>query len=96
VVQAWLVLEEAAANSGHPRRPHQTPTEFTEAVLAALEVDADALAVLRRVYQRARFSTHPVTEDDVHTARDALRVVIDTMGRRARLDRANTGSVSPA
>ena len=76
VVLAWLTLEDAAADCGLARRPHQTPTEFTTAVLAGLDVDAAALHRLRLLYQRARFSTHPVTEDDVDAARDALRRLV--------------------
>lgn len=83
VVQAWLMLEAAAAECGLGRQPHQTPTEFTMAVLAGLDVDADALDRLRRVYQRARFSTHPVTDEDVNTARNALRRVVADLGERA-------------
>jgi len=78
VVAAWLLLEEATAGAGLTRRPHQTPTEFTTAVLTGLDVDATALHRLRTLYQRARFSSRPVTEDDVDAARVALdRLVAD-------------------
>ena len=83
VVLAWLMLEQAAADSGLVRQPHQTPTEFTSAVLAQLRVDAGALDRLRRLYQRARFSGHQVTEDDVQAAQDALHRVIDDLGTAA-------------
>src|SRR5690606_24892798 len=33
VIAAWLALESAAAGSGAPRDPVQTPTEFTAALL---------------------------------------------------------------
>lgn len=78
VVEAWLALEDAAADVGARREAHQTPTEFTASVLGRLDVDADALDRLCRVYHRARFSGHPVTEADARTASDALtRVVTD-------------------
>jgi hypothetical protein len=83
VVQAWLMLEGAAAGCGLARQPHQTPSEFTTAVLAGLDVDASALDRLRGLYQRARFSTHPVTEGDVDTARNALRRVVADLGAPA-------------
>ncbi|RKT52532.1 DUF4129 domain-containing protein [Saccharothrix australiensis] len=76
VVSAWLTLEEAAADSGAARAPHETPTEFTGALLARHRVDATATAELRSVYQRARFGVADVTDDDARTARDALRRIV--------------------
>jgi len=81
VVLAWLTLERAAADCGLARQPHQTPTEFTTAVLAELAVDAAALYRLRGRYQRARFSDHPVTEADVRAAQDALRRIVADLDR---------------
>jgi hypothetical protein len=51
VIAAWLELEQVAAGSGHSRRAHQTPTEFTN----ALDVDTEAVDTLRALYQKARF-----------------------------------------
>ena len=84
VVAAWLVLETAAAEAGSARKAHQTPTEFTTAVLAGHAVDRDALDRLRRLYQRARFgTTSRVTEDDVAAAEaDLRRLVGDLAGSR--------------
>jgi Domain of unknown function (DUF4129) len=90
VVLAWLALERAAAESGLARQPHQTPTEFTTAVLAGLNVDGGALDRLRVLYQRARFSTHPVTADDVQAAQEALHRVITGLGVGATV--STTGS----
>ncbi|HEY3263469.1 MAG TPA: DUF4129 domain-containing protein, partial [Pseudonocardiaceae bacterium] len=96
VVLAWLLLEGAAAECGLARRPHQTPTEFTTAVLAGLDVDAGALHRLRRLYQRARFSTHPVTDGDVHAAQQALHRLVADLGVAAAatvpMEPANRGS----
>ena len=73
VQEAWLALEGAAAESGTPRSPDQTPTEFTGAVLAAHDVDATAVGTLRGLYQRARFGRpDTVTEADADTAVAAL------------------------
>lgn len=82
VVQAWLTLERAAADCGLARRAHQTPTEFTTAVLADLQVDGGALDRLRLLYQRARFSVHPVTDAEVSVARDALHRLVADLGAR--------------
>lgn len=83
VVRAWLLLERSCADAGTGRRPHQTPTEFTTDVLTGLRVDPDALGRLRRLYQRARFSSRPVTDDDVAQARTALDRLIADLDRRA-------------
>jgi hypothetical protein len=72
VTAAWIALEDAAADTGHRRHPAQTPTEFTTTVLDATPADPDAVATLLALYQRARFTTHPVTPQDVDAARDCL------------------------
>ncbi|WP_154793105.1 DUF4129 domain-containing protein [Occultella kanbiaonis] len=72
IVAAWLALEDAAARSGVVRAPAQTPTEFTAGVLDRTEADPHATATLLRLYHRARFSTAPVTADDVTTASTCL------------------------
>ncbi|WP_285503924.1 DUF4129 domain-containing protein [Actinokineospora sp. NBRC 105648] len=71
IITAWLTLERAAATLGTPRAAHQTPTEFTEAVLSAHTPDATALKILRTCYHRARFAD-TVTEADTAAATDAL------------------------
>lgn len=80
VQRAWLALEEAAAESGTRRRPEQTSTEFTGALLAEHEVDSTALATLRGLYQRARFGPpDAVGEADAEAAIAALDRVADTL-----------------
>ncbi|MFF2623985.1 DUF4129 domain-containing protein [Oerskovia jenensis] len=72
VTAAWIALEDAAADTGHRRHPAQTPTEFTTTVLDATPADPDAVTTLLKLYQRARFTTRPLTPQDVDTARDCL------------------------
>lgn len=69
VVRSWLALERAAEASGAPRRPADSPTEFTSTVLRSTTADADAVARLLALYQRARFSEHPVGLAEVTEAR---------------------------
>ncbi|MBW4719160.1 DUF4129 domain-containing protein [Saccharothrix obliqua] len=80
VVAAWLRLERAAADSGAARQPHETPTEFTGALLARYRVDEAAAGVLRTTYQRARFGTADVTDEDARVAGDALEQVVRDLG----------------
>ncbi|ALG06545.1 DUF4129 domain-containing protein [Kibdelosporangium phytohabitans] len=76
VIAAWVQLERSAAETGVERQPHQTPTEFTAAVLAAQNADAEALATLRKLYHRARFGRPGgVTDDDAVLARRALEQI---------------------
>jgi hypothetical protein len=64
VIAAWLALEEA-----EPRKPHQTPTEFTE----KLGVDA---AVLKDLYERARFGHEDVTAEQAEAAQRELSRIV--------------------
>ncbi|CAM4004351.1 DUF4129 domain-containing protein [Kibdelosporangium persicum] len=76
VIAAWVRLEESAAETGVERQPHQTPTEFTAAVLAGQNADEEALRTLRTLYHRARFGRPGnVTEDDARAARRALESI---------------------
>jgi len=82
VVAAWLTLEDAAASSGAPRRDHETPTEFTGALLDRYEVDTEAAATLRGLYQRARFGEPDrVTERDAASAAEALERIVVCLDR---------------
>ncbi len=72
VVAAWIALEDAAAEHGTTRHPAQTPTEFTQTILATTPAPPADVATLRTLYQRARFTTHPTSTDDVTSARTAL------------------------
>jgi hypothetical protein len=82
VVAAWLRLEEAAAGSGVPRLDHETPTEFTGALLVRYEVDTDAAATLRGLYQRARFGpAGQVSTQDADRAEEALERIVVSLDR---------------
>jgi Domain of unknown function (DUF4129) len=76
VVAAWVELERSAAATGTEREPHQTPTEFTAAIIADHTVDTAALRDLRVLYHRARFGTPgDVTAADAMAARSALEKI---------------------
>ena len=72
ILRCWLALEDAAAESGVPRRPSASPTEFTATVLRSTQADRASIDILLHLYHRARFSGHPVTDDDVRAARTAV------------------------
>ena len=75
VVEAWLALERAAADSGAARSPAQTPTEFTAVVLRRTPGERTAVEALLKLYLRARFSEHALRERDAQQARAALAAI---------------------
>ncbi|MBL0888931.1 DUF4129 domain-containing protein [Myceligenerans indicum] len=75
VVAAWVALEDAAAEHGSARDPAHTTTEFTTTLLATTSAPATDVATLRGLYQRARFTSRPVTDDDVAAAQAALAAI---------------------
>ena len=72
VIAAWVALEEAAERAGAHKDPAQTPTEFAGTVLAATPAPPAAVARLRTLYQRARFTDRPIDRPAVTQAREAL------------------------
>lgn len=72
VVAAWVALEEAAERAGTRKDPAQTATEFAGTVLAATPAPPAAVARLRTLYQRARFTDRPIDRPAVTQAREAL------------------------
>lgn len=77
IILAWLGLQEAAEDSGMPRRGPETPTEFTTRVFTTLRndgtaVDVAAASELLALYLRARFDSHATSDQDVEAARSAV------------------------
>jgi hypothetical protein len=83
VLAAWVALEDAAAGSGVPRRPADTPTELTARVLAATAADEDAATTLLGLYHRARFSAGGVGPEAVVEARRCLGALATSWSRFA-------------
>jgi uncharacterized protein DUF4129 len=84
VIAAWLRLEEAAEHEGAGRKPHETATEFTAALLDRYTTSEPAMAELRVLYQRARFGPPgEVGEDDVRRAADALDRILHALANSA-------------
>lgn len=75
VVAAWVSLEEAAAQHGWERHPFETSTEFTTRLLGVSPAPPAQTAVLRGLYQQARFTAHPITAGQVAEARSALEAI---------------------
>lgn len=75
IVACWVDLEQSVAAAGVERRPSETSAELTIRVLDALDVDRPALRALGALYREARYSAHPLTEDQRTAALDALRAL---------------------
>jgi len=72
VLAAYASLERAVAERGHRRHPAETATEHLARVLAAIPLLVSPAVRLGQLYEVARFSAHPITDDDRNRAAEAL------------------------
>jgi hypothetical protein len=86
VVACWVALEEAVGRAGLRQSRSETAAELTARVLARYEVDATAITDLSDAYREARFSRHPVTEEQRDAAVDALERIHADLRRRVQAE----------
>ncbi|TWP37656.1 DUF4129 domain-containing protein [Leekyejoonella antrihumi] len=84
IIDAWISLEQSVEEAGVPLRASETSAELVIRVIDELDADSDALARLGRVYRRARYSSHEITEDDRAAARDALEALESSLQAASR------------
>lgn len=72
IVAAWRGLEEAAEDSGIPRRASQTPSEFTASLLARVAGTGDDVRLLLGLYLSVRYGGHVADERQIAAARAAV------------------------
>lgn len=84
ITGAWAALEDAAADSGHRRRPEHTPSEFTADLLTSVSGADAEIAELLGLYHRARYGNAAVVE--ALTRADADRAATLLAEVAARLD----------
>ena len=75
VINAWLALERTAQTIGIDDDVSRTPAELVAEVLGGFHVDPVAIEALAALYREARFSEHPIGEEQREAAREALRKV---------------------
>jgi len=75
VQRAYARMEESLGAIDLPRAPDETPTEFTTRVLRVLGASAAAVSDLTGLFEIARFSDHPMDEDDRRRAIASVRRV---------------------
>ncbi len=64
---AYLVTLDRAGEEGVPRRQTETPYEYSHKLDRQLAEGSEALEALTQAFVEARYSTHPVTAEDVAT-----------------------------
>ena len=75
VQRAYARMEESLGEIELSRAPSETPSEFTARVLRVLGVSAAAASELTGLFEIARFSDHPMDEDDRRRAIASVRRV---------------------
>jgi hypothetical protein len=75
VQRAYARMEESLGAIELSRAPDETPTEFTARVLRVLGASAAAASDLTGLFEIARFSDHPMDEDDRRRAIASVRRV---------------------
>jgi hypothetical protein len=75
VERAYARMEESLGAIELSRAPDETPTEFTARVLRVLGASAAAASDLTGLLEIARFSDHPIGEDDRRRAIASVRRV---------------------
>lgn len=86
VVACWVALEDGVSRAGLERSPAETSLDLATRVLTRWQVDPTAVAELAELYREARFSRHPVTEQQ----RDQAVAILDRINgdlRAAARDR---------
>lgn len=84
VVACWVALEDAVHRSGLSPLRSETAAELATRVLARYQVDEAAITTLSEAYREARFSRHPVSEEQRTLAVGALEQIHLDLRRRAR------------
>jgi Domain of unknown function (DUF4129) len=75
VIAAWARMERGLAAAGLPRHPAEAPFEYAARVLEAALARPASVHRLTGLFERAKFSHHPVGQADRDQAIAALRTV---------------------
>lgn len=78
VIRAYAAMERVFARRGMGRRPHEAPTEYLARLVPGSADRGEAASRLTRLYQLARFSSHPVPADMKQQAIAALEAMRST------------------
>lgn len=84
VIACWRRLEDLAGESGAVREPWQSTTEFSLEVLRRTPANADDLAELASIYQRACYASTQPGEAERARAVDCLQRLTETLEAHQR------------
>jgi len=85
IIKCYVRFERSLAAAETRRAAWQTPLEFMRTALATLPLKHGDVDGLTRLFERARFSTHPMGAADQQTAVTALTAIRAALASRAVL-----------
>ncbi len=77
-------MERSLAKAGSPAKAADTPAEVLARATAGGLVSSSCASTLTGLFRRARYSSHPMTEDDRAAAMEALAEVRADLGESRR------------
>jgi hypothetical protein len=83
IIACYAAMERSLANAGSPADAADTPAEVLARATAGGLVSSSCAGTLTGLFRRARYSRHPMTEDDRTTAMEALAQVRADLGETA-------------
>jgi uncharacterized protein DUF4129 len=79
VIAAYARMERVFGRHGLQRRASETPVEYLRRILLGLTSRTEAVSRLTALFERAKFSQHPVDSTMKQEAIDALRAIRDDL-----------------
>jgi hypothetical protein len=80
IIGCYAAMERSLAEAGSPAQAADTPAEILARATAGGLVKSTWAGTLTGLFRRARYSTHPMTEDDRTAAMGALVQVRSDLG----------------
>jgi len=88
IIRCYAAMERSLAEAGSPAKAADTPAEVLARATAGGLVSSSCASTLTGLFRRARYSSHPMTEDDRAAAMEALAQVRAGLGETAGVGQA--------
>jgi Domain of unknown function (DUF4129) len=88
IIRCYAAMEHSLAEAGSPAKAADTPAEVLARATAAGLVSSSCASTLTGLFRQARYSSHPMTEDDRAAAMEALAEVRAGLGETAGVGQA--------
>ena len=88
IIACYAAMERSLADAGSPADAADTPAEVLARATAGGLVRSSCAGTLTGLFRRARYSRHPMTEDDRAAAMEALTQVRADLGETADVGQA--------